>query len=177
MPLCINQSGTYRCTKVLCVNQSGTYRETCTGCINQSGTYRLFGTFLKQPGDLGSSFGGGFLICKPGSSPAIVVSPYSAEVSRNYHSRNDAVTRAQQVSGNAGWFVPSKAFLRNPGVCCRSFFGPSPCYSETGYWSNDQCNGDGQADSCTVVFFPSNSIGRSNMAHARCIRAFRCVTY
>ena len=43
MPLCINQSGTYRNVLTLCVNQSGTYRDIKNGCINQSSTYRRFG--------------------------------------------------------------------------------------------------------------------------------------
>lgn len=43
MPLCINQSGTWRNISTQCVNQSGTWRKVLTGCINQSGTWRSFG--------------------------------------------------------------------------------------------------------------------------------------
>jgi hypothetical protein len=68
------------------------------------------------------------LICK--ASPLRwVVSPYSAEVSRTWYLRNDANTTAQSVSGCTGWFVPTLSQLQNPGYICRSFWGPSPCYS------------------------------------------------
>jgi hypothetical protein len=83
MALCINESGTYRNIgfNKLCVNQSGTYRTIVTGCINESGTYRKFGF---DPA-LGDSYEGGFLICKQGGSPLRwIVSPRSAEVSRNW---------------------------------------------------------------------------------------------
>jgi len=172
MALCINQSGTYRNITTLCINQSGTYRNITTGCINQSGTYRLFG-FLPQPGALGSSFGGGCLICKPGSSPAWIVAPSSAEVSRSWYSRDDANTRAQAVSGCTGWFVPTCAQLQNPGYCCRSFWGPSPCYSDAKYWSSNDRHGSG----CGVCFTNGNADTFFKHRSGYCARAFRCVTY
>ena len=172
MALCINNSGTYRNIITLCINDSGTYRNITTGCINQSGTYRLFG-FIPQPGALGSSFGGGFLICKPGSSPAWVVSPYSADVSRTWYSRNDANTTAQSVSGCTGWFVPTCGQLQNPGYCCRSFWGPSPCYSSALYWSSTECT----AHAACNVTFTNGGAGVSLKTNTFCVRAFRCVTY
>jgi hypothetical protein len=172
MALCINQSGTYRNITTLCINQSGTYRNIRTGCINQAGTYRLFG-FIATPGALGSSFGGGFLICKPGSSPAWVVSPRSAEVSRTWYLRNDANTTAQQVSGCTGWFVPTRLQLQNPGYCCRSFWGPSPCFSSATYWSSTESNA---GNACNVAFnFGIAGISSKSITHY--VRAFRCVTY
>jgi hypothetical protein len=87
---------------------------------------------------LGSSFGGGRLICR--SSPVRwVVSPVASSVNRNWYSRGDANTRAQQVSGVSGWFVPTRAQLNNPGYSCRTYWD---AYSTGGnhhdnYWSND----------------------------------------
>jgi len=172
MALCINQSGTYRNITTLCINQSGTYRNITTGCINQAGTYRFFG-FLPQPGALGSSFGGGFLICKPGSSPAWVVSPYSAEVSRDWYNIGDANTRAQEVSGCTGWFVPSLGQLQNPGFICRDFWGPSPCYSPASYWSTTEVS----PTSAFGVNFPSGTPSGNRKNYSHLARAFRCVTY
>jgi len=173
MALCINQSGTYRNITTLCINQSGTYRNITTGCINQSGTYRLFG-FVPA---LGASYEGGFLICRV-SPLRWVVSPYSAEVSRDWYLREDANTRAQAVSGCTGWFVPTKTQLQNPGYCCGSFWGPSPCYSARSYWSSTEGAAPTSATrACYVDFttgFSNFSIGKENTT---CVRAFRCVTY
>jgi hypothetical protein len=172
MALCINESGTYRNIgfNKLCVNQSGTYRTIVTGCINESGTYRKFGF---DPA-LGDSYEGGFLICKQGGSLRWIVSPRSAEVSRNWNSRNDANTTAQSVSGCTGWFVPTISQLQNPGYCCRSFWGPSPCYSSANYWSSEQSPTAGYA--CRVCFI-NDGPGAPNKSYTLCVRAFRCVTY
>jgi len=122
--------------------------------------------------NLGDSYEGGFLICK--ASPLRwVVSPYSAEVSRNWYNRNDANTRAQQVSGCTGWFVPTRTQLQNPGYCCRSFWGPSPCYSSTRYWSSTEHIAH---FACTVCFNTGNA-GTTGKHLSFCVRAFRCVTY
>ncbi len=122
--------------------------------------------------NLGDSYEGGFLICK--ASPLRwVVSPRSAEVSRTWYLRNDANTTAQSVSGCTGWFVPTRAQLQNPGYCCRSFWGPSPCYSSTAYWSSAEYN----AVTAYVVYFDSGSALDSSKNFTNCVRAFRCVTY
>jgi hypothetical protein len=170
MALCINQSGTYRNITTLCINQSGTYRNITggSGRINQSGTYRKFIGAL----EVGDSYEGGFLICK--ASPIRwVVSPYSAEISRTWYLRNDANTRAQQVSGCTGWFVPTRSQLQNPGAGCRSFWGPSPCHSGR-YWSSIESD----TNSAFWVDIPSgganSDIGKST---TYCVRAFRCVSY
>ena len=129
---------------------------------------------------LGDSYEGGFLICK--ASPVRwVVSPISAEVSRNWHSRNDANTTAQSISGCTGWFVPSKGQLQNPGYICRSFWGPSPCYSLATYWT---CQDDlpfgsnPRQHACRVNFTDGRAdpygIHKNTTV---CVRAFRCVTY
>ena len=129
-------------------------------------------TYTNTGPPLGSSFGGGFLICK--ASPLRwVVSPYSAEVSRDWYSRNDANTTAQSVSGCTGWFVPTVSQLQNPGYCCRSFWGPSPCYTSGFYWSSTEAN----ADCACRMYFQHGSAGTRHKSNARCVRAFRCVTY
>ena len=121
--------------------------------------------------NLGDSYEGGFLICK--ASPLRwVVSPRSAEVSRTWHLRNDANTTAQSVSGCTGWFVPTKAQLQNPGYCCRSFWGPSPCYSSTLYWSSSEDHSDG-----CLMHFTNSNVNNSLKTNPFCVRAFRCVTY
>jgi hypothetical protein len=122
---------------------------------------------------LGDSYEGGFVICK--ASPLRwVISPRSAEVSRNWYSRDDANTRAQQVSGCTGWFVPTCGQLQNPGFCCRSFWGPSPCSSpSSGYWSSSEC---AAAYGCQLRFTDGLTYGNFKTS-LLCVRAFRCVTY
>jgi hypothetical protein len=121
---------------------------------------------------LGASYEGGFLICK--ASPLRwVVSPYSAEVSRTWHLRDDANTTAQSVSGCTGWFVPTRPQLQNPGFICRSFWGPAPCFSSTRYWSSTETNA---TQACYVTFNNGNGYNGTKTDSSR-VRAFRCVTY
>ena len=128
-----------------------------------------FTTLALNPGD---SYEGGFLICK--AAPLRwVVSPYSAQVSRTWYLRNDANTRASAVSGCGGWFVPTGAQLQNPGYCCRSFWGPAPCYSSTAYWTGTD---DGAHDTGRVYFSDGTTYIEGKNCTA-CVRAFRCVTY
>ena len=123
--------------------------------------------------NLGDSYEGGFLICK--ASPLRwVVSPYSAEVSRNWHARENANTTAQAVSGCTGWFVPTRAQLQNPGYLCSSFWGPSPCFSLTSYWTSSYTSFT--SHSCTKCM-SFDSATQSNRYNTHCVRAFRCVTY
>jgi hypothetical protein len=122
--------------------------------------------------NLGDSYEGGFLICK--ASPLRwVVSPRSAEVSRTWYLRNDANTRAQSVSGCTGWFVPTRPQIQNPGYCCRSFWGPSPCYSSSIYWSSTE----GNASCAYNVSFNNNLAYYTAKTSPYCVRAFRCVIY
>ena len=122
---------------------------------------------------LGSSYEGGFLICC--SSPTRwVVSPRSAEVSRTWYLRNDANTRAQQVSGCTGWFVPTVGQLQNPGYCCRSFWGPSPCFSAHVYFSSTETNAERAG---RVRFNAGDAFPDGFKSNSYCVRAFRCVTY
>jgi hypothetical protein len=163
MALCINQSGTWRNITTKCVKQSGTWRNVVTGCINQSGTWRRF---LPALGDF---YGGGYLICEA-SSVRWVVAPSSAEVTRTWYSRNDANTRAQQVSGCTGWFVPTCGQLQNPGYTCITYWD-SYCFNQ--YWSSTQCSSFGAW--AVYVSAGFSSVWLKTASH--CVRAFRCVSY
>jgi hypothetical protein len=121
---------------------------------------------------LGTLYEGGFLICK--ASPLRwVVSPCSSEVIRVWGSRTDANTTAQQVSGCTGWFIPTSAQLQNPGFVCRSFWGTSPCYTVTNYWSSTANNGSHSV----YVSMSSGGTGSNFAPRTYRVRAFRCVTY
>lgn len=123
---------------------------------------------------LGSSYQGGFLICQA-SSTRWVVAPSNAQVLRSYHCRDDANTRAQQVSGCTGWFVPTCGQLKNPGYVCRTYWDS---VTPGLYWS-DSCAGNPSAgwavdmsNGGTPTGFPGNRV--------LCpypVRSFRCVTY
>jgi hypothetical protein len=121
---------------------------------------------------LGGPTSGGFLICKAGGV-AWIVSPYSAEVSRTWTLRTDANTTAQSASGCTGWFIPTVSQLQNPGYLCRSFWGPSPCFSSTFYWSSTEYNA---TIACVVGFTNGDAYGGTKTGTG-CVRAFRCVTY
>jgi hypothetical protein len=123
---------------------------------------------------IGAPIGGGFLICKAGGI-GWIVSPYSTEVSRDWHSREDANTTAQSVSGCTGWFVPTISQLQNPGHVCRSFWGPSPCFSGTKYWSSTEADAN---CACTVRFGFPDGLGQAyGKGTTLQVRAFRCMTY
>ena len=130
---------------------------------------------------LGASYEGGFLICK--SDPIrFVVSPCSAEVLRNWYARNDANTRSQIVSGCTGWFVPTIGQLQNPGFVCRSFWGPSPCFttSPAFHWSNDECIYEPYVRTAAKMMDMTTgppSVQNNLKNYPRSVRAFRCVTY
>ena len=138
-------------------------------------------SFTTASPELGESYEGGFLICK--ASPLRwVVSPYSAEVTRTWVLREDANTRSQAVSGCAGWFVPTLSQLQNPGYCCRSFWGPSPCYSSTCYWSSTNVPPNkacvlNSSNGTSSQIYKINHFYVGSHAVPLCVRAFRCVTY
>ena len=132
-----------------------------------------FTTRAIAPGD---SYEGGFLICK--ASPLRwVVSPYSAQVSRDWYNRNDANTTAQSVSGCTGWFVPTFSQLQNPGFSCRSFWGPSPCYDAPLYYWSSTGNPADASVACLVRFTHGHGAAGAPKTDGRPVRAFRCVTY
>jgi hypothetical protein len=126
-------------------------------------------SFTTQTLGLGDSYEGGFLICCA-SPTRWVVAPNTSEVSRTWYLRNDANTRAQQVSGCTGWFVPTVTQLQNPGYTCRTFWDS---FSSQYYWSSTE---SGTPFGCLVPFFYGNAI-TNDKALTCCVRAFRCVTY
>ena len=143
-----------------------------TGYVGLNTTGADTHSFTTPTLNLGDSYQGGFLICK--ASPLRwVVSPRSAEVSRNWDNINNANTRSQQVSGCTGWFVPTRPQLQNPGYCCRSFWGPSPCFSSDTYWSAS-AHDHTYAESVSLNNGGSHRNFRSSTF---CVRAFRCVSY
>jgi hypothetical protein len=118
---------------------------------------------------LGDPYEGGYLICQA-SSVQWIVAPSSAEVSRDWYSRNDANIRAQQVSGCTGWFVPTCGQLQNPGYTCRTYWDS---YStSTSYWSSTETN----SGNAWLVFLTGGATINLK-ANTRCVRAFRCVSY
>ena len=115
---------------------------------------------------------GGYLICRSGGGTAWIVAPASSEVSRNWYSRNDAVTTATNCTSATGWFVPNVGQLQNPGYVCRTYWDS---YSSAVYWSSTETNSN---VACCVDF----SLGYSGdllkgYGNSCCVRAFRCVTY
>ena len=128
---------------------------------------------------LGVGVCGGTLICKA-SSLAWIASPFSAEISRNWYCRDDANKRAQQVSGETGWFVPICGQLQNPGWVCRYYWD---AYNAIGcnitYWSGTENNVSsawviGMSNACTGT---SGAIFSVDKGQLHCVRSFRCVTY
>jgi hypothetical protein len=136
---------------------------------------------------IGSSYEGGRLICA-NLGNFWIVAPSGAEVSRDWYSRGDANTRAQQVTGSTGWFVPTCAQLQNPGYVCRTYWDS---YSSGNYWS-DTFGGHHTYNQFTGMSPPGRDILRTlgrfvNFTTGTtattfggtvcCIRAFRCVSY
>ena len=115
------------------------------------------------------------IICKS-SGVAIIVAPISAEVSRTWYCRNDAVTTAGSITGlttsaysSTGWFVPTLGQLQT-GYSCRSFWDS---YSSTNYWSSTELT---STTACGMVFL-NGATGNITKTSTTCVRAFRCVTY
>lgn len=112
---------------------------------------------------------GGNLICRA-SSINWIASPYTSEVSRTWYCRNDANTRAQQVSGCTGWFIPTIEQLSNPGFTCRTYWDS---YSFTTYWSSTECS----VNYVPCINFFNGGGGCNPKSISTCVRSFRCVTY
>jgi len=68
------------------------------------------------------------------------------------------------------WFVPSYTQLQNPGYACRTNWDS---FSAAGYWSSTEIN----ATDAYTVLYTNGGAGSTSKAFARCVRAFRCVTY
>ena len=132
--------------------------------------------FTTRGPNLGESYEGGILICQSGGVRWIAA-PNSSEVTRNWYSRDDASTRAQQVSGCTGWFIPTCAQLSNPVGPCRTYWFPTNC-PQARFWSSTES----AFMSSTFAFYVNMSGGSFNVNSyckncAICARSFRCVTY
>ena len=112
----------------------------------------------------------GYLICCS-SNNLWIVSQSSAEVNRNWYQRNDAVTRAQQVTGCTGWFVPTISQLQNPGYQCRTYW--DSYHPGADYYSNSEKN---SPQAWAVYFADGGTYNPSKNINNR-VRAFRCVSY
>ena len=121
------------------------------------------------PGAVGATYQGGIIICKSGSI-AYIVAPSSAEVSRTWYRREDAIICSGCCTITTGWFVPTLTQLQNPGYCCRTFWDS---FSSTYYWSSTDFN----ATRACYVRFNNGTAGNGPKTSTYCVRAFRCVTY
>jgi hypothetical protein len=140
---------------------------------------------------LGCPVFGGFLFCKNGLGTAFIVAPYSTEVGSQWAGgqyNNTLVgdkccvsewSGLQTALTNAGltpsqWFVPSVSQLCSAYVC-KSFWGPSPCWSTASYWTSTD-NFYGGAQYAGQIMSNGNN-NRLRKCTTVCVRAFRCVTY
>jgi len=143
--------------------------------LNTTGTSTHSFTTLAL--NLGDAFGGGYLICASGGT-RWVVSPSSATVIRNWYIRSDSNTRAQEVSGCTGWFVPSSGQLQNPGFVCRTYWDSVSSSDAYRHWSNTQApNPDSAGFRGVNISMSSNCCGYNDKASNFPIRSFRTVSY
>jgi hypothetical protein len=117
---------------------------------------------------LGDAYFSGYLICQS-SGVRWIVAPVAAEVSRGPYS-TDANRRAQEVTGCAGWFIPSCGQLQNPGYACRTYWDS---YSSSLYWSTTNAEGP----LTWAVSMSDGSAVKRYFTYSFCTRSFRCVFY
>lgn len=169
MALCVNQSGTWRNITSKCINDSGTWRKACIGHVNQSGTWRRY-LFVTPP--IGTCICGGNLASVTGGCYWIAA-PTTSEVSRSWYSRNDAITRAQQVSGVSGWFIPSASDLLSRPSGWSHGNGHHGDGGTGMYWSDTQVAGH----TAQYVLFGDGCIFIRGKQSVIRVRAFRTVAY
>ena len=141
--------------------------------INTVGTAQTY-YFTSAPLALGDAYEGGYLICQSGGV-RWVISPYASQVTRSWYLRGDSNTRAQEVSGCTGWFIPSAGQMQNPGFICRSYWDVVAAGNFGRYWSNTEQN------SCYAwaIIFSNGCCQCTNKDSfdGQPARSFRCVTY
>ena len=122
---------------------------------------------------LGGEFSGngGYLWCCSGGNYWIV-SPVSAEVSRQWYQRNHSVTRAQEVSGCNTWFVPNYPQLNN-GHQRVNYWDSYHNSNTQGYWTNESSH----PYTAWCILFCHGNAGSRHKTNILCVRAFRCLTY
>ncbi len=156
-------------TTIFVVVPSGAFLSNFNNPSPLINTYRF--TTIPFPA-LGSSFGGGTLICRAGGV-FWIAAPSASEVTRFWASRGDSNTRAQQVTGCTGWFVPSRPQLQNPGYNCRTFWPNASAV----YWSNSQAYGPLSGPDAQCINFSNGACGISTKSTNRRIRSFRTLSY
>ena len=117
---------------------------------------------------LGTLVEGGYLFAKQGGL-AWIVACSSRQVGRIWATRADAVTVAQASNACGDWFVPSRTDLQL-GHDCKSFWDS---FSSADYWSSTEATGT----NAWRVAFNTGGVYTSAKAGARCVRAFRRVSY
>jgi hypothetical protein len=120
---------------------------------------------------LGQSYCGGRIICQT-SNTRYIMAPSSSEVVRNWNNRNNAVTRAQAVTGVSGWFVPSKGLMQNPAFKCRSRWDS---YINNYYWTNTQAPNTSFA--CRIDFSQNGLVNCAQKTASYRIRAMKTETF
>jgi len=120
---------------------------------------------------LGQTYCGGRIICQT-SNTRYIMAPSSSEVVRNWNSRNNAVTRAQAVTGVSGWFVPSKGLMQNPAFKCRSRWDS---YINNYYWTNTQAPNTSFA--CRIDFSQNGLVNCAQKTASYRIRAMKTETF
>lgn len=155
-------------TDVYVVVDSGAFTSINIGTGNAIiNTYNFTTTSVQ----LGDAYEGGYLICESGGT-RWVVSPSSAEVSRNWYAIADANTRAQQVSGCTGWFVPGFGNLQNPGFVCRTYWDS---FRTNRYWSSSEAIPSDRGWS--VSFTTGGTDYGCPKTLTYCVRSFRTISY
>jgi hypothetical protein len=162
-------------TAIFPVIPAGFIKSTSGNFIGLNTTGASSYSYTTRAVALGDAFGGGYWICA--ANPVKwIVAPSSSEVARLWASIGDANTRAQQVSGCTGWFIPDQGQLQNPGYTCKTYWdSPIPTgnyWSSSTWFTNTNCvvrMGDGFA----------YAAGGNENATRSCflVRAFRCVVY
>ena len=133
----------------------------------------------------GQIYQGGYVICvDAGSSCAWTIAPPSAQLGRDWFSRNDANTCAQTVTGYSGWFIASASQWQNPGYSCRANWP----YNPGTYWTNTQIPtqateayyinmSTGTLGSCWPNDNAYSGPGNAGTPAGRNVRSFRCISY
>ena len=161
--------------------EEDTYVVVDAGCFRNSdgdvasgnaiiNTYNFTTEAELSPGD---AFEGGYLVCTDTTYQIhYIVAPSGAEVSRIWNDANDANTRAQQVSGCSGWYVPLAGQLAGMSGTTNSAYWDS--YTSEYYWSSST-----YGSNCAYgVYVPTGaSYPFFPRSQTKCVRSFRCVTY
>jgi len=110
----------------------------------------------------------GFLFCLTDNCRWFVA-PYCTQVSRNWYSQGDAVTRANSLMGSCNWFYTNPSFAWS----CRQYWD---AYDNGLYWNQGQESVD-RAQSFNYSSGQQCGGHNNNKHNGYYQRAFRCVSY